>query len=124
MLGPQTPILLRMTTPPSQQNPDRPPSRALGLFGTGLLVVGVALSLGLSFGTTLWWGLAAGDLRSQRKAGVPDEELTDLIARVDSLAQGSLWVALGAVPLGLVCVVAGLIVRGRANRRPRRASHP
>lgn len=117
MAGTRSPILLRMTTP------RRSPSRPLGLLGSALLVLGIALSLGLSFATTLWWGLAAGDLRAQRRAGVPDESLSDLIARVDSLAQASLWVALGAVPVGLLCVVAGLIVRGRANRRGVRASH-
>lgn len=112
--NPQPPILLRMNRP----------SRIQARFGALLLWLGLLISLGLTFATTFAWGFAASDLRAQRAADVPDEALGALIQRVDTLAQASLWVALGAVPLGLLCIIAGLVIRGRANRRVARASQP
>ncbi len=85
--------------------------------------LGLVVSLGLTFVSTFAWGFSATSLRSQRNEGVPDEQLADLIARTDFLANASLWVALGAVPLGLALIVVGLAIRGRANRTLRAASN-
>lgn len=92
--------------------------------GALLLWLGLVVSLGLTLLTTFAWGFAKSGLRSQQTEGLTDEELAPLVALVDALAQASLWVALGAVPLGLLSIVSGLILRGRANRRARGASNP
>jgi hypothetical protein len=102
--------------------PDLSKARALGRLGAALLWLGIFVSLGLTLITTFAWGFSASALRSERKNNVPDDQLADLIARTDFLAGASLWVALGAVPLGLILIIAGLAIRGSANRALRRTS--
>lgn len=87
-----------------------------------MLWLGIFVSLGLTFLTTFAWGFSASALRSERDAGTPDDQLTGLIARTDFLADASLWVALGAVPLGLILIILGLAIRGGANRSLRGTS--
>lgn len=102
--------------------PDAPRDRAAARLGAWMLFLGLAVSLGLTLVTTFAWGFSAASLRRQRGEGVPDDQLADLLARTDVLADASLWVALGAVPLGLLLILGGLVLRGRANRRLRAAS--
>lgn len=95
--------------------------------GAAMLWLGLFVSLGMTFITAFAWGFSASALRSERADGVPDDQLADLIARTAFLADASLWVALGAVPLGLAILIVGLAIRGRANRGlnrgPRAASN-
>lgn len=98
--------------------------RVQARLGALLLWVGLVVSLGLTLVTTFAWGFAKSELRSHETEGLFDEELAPLAALVDSLAHASLWVALGAVPLGLLSIISGLVLRGRANRHTRCASKP
>ena len=113
-----------MAHPDTDHAPRRQtPIRAARL-GAAMFWLGLVVSLGLTLATTFAWGFSASSLRSKRGQGVPDDQLASLIERTDALADASLWVALGAVPLGLALIVSGLAVRGRANRAIRAASNP
>jgi hypothetical protein len=107
---------------PNEPTTARRSARTQARLGAGMLWLGLLVSLGLTLVSTFAWGISATSLRSQRNEGVPDEQLVDLIARTEFLAGASLWVALGAVPLGLALIVVGLAIRGRANRTLRGAS--
>lgn len=97
-------------------------ARRTARLGAAMFWLGLVVSLGLTFACAFAWGISKTSLRSQRAAGVPDDQLASLIARTDFLADASLWVALGAVPLGLALIVVGLALRGRANRALRPGS--